>query len=62
MDDAAVTPARHKLDVRDYERMVNAYRQPEGREYAETATHRGGDRVALSAAPDIVVTVPAVLR
>ncbi len=24
MDDAAVTPARHKLDMRDYERMVDA--------------------------------------
>lgn len=44
------------------QRMVDAYRRPEGGGYAEKATHRGGDQVALAAAPDIVVTLPSVLR
>jgi Uma2 family endonuclease len=43
-------------------RVVDAYRRPEGGGYAEQATHRGGDQVPLSAAPDIVVTLPVVLR
>ena len=44
------------------QRVVDAYWRPEGDGYAETATHRGGDQVALSAAPEIVVTTPVVLR
>jgi len=44
------------------QRVVDAYWQPEGGRYAGTATRRGGDQVALSAAPDIVVTIPLVLR
>ena len=44
------------------QRVVDAYWRPEGGGYAETATHRGGDRVALSAAPDIMVALPSVLR
>lgn len=43
-------------------RVVNAYRQPEGNRYVEEMTCRGGDQVALSAAPDIVVALPVVLR
>lgn len=43
-------------------RVVDAYRRPESGSYAEKATHRGGDQVALAAVPDIVVTVPSVLR
>jgi Uma2 family endonuclease len=45
-----------------HQRVVDAYRRPEGGRYAEEATHRRGDQAALSAAPDIVVTVPVVLR
>ena len=44
------------------QRVVDVYWRPEGGRYAETATHRGGNQVTLSAAPDIVVTLPAVLR
>ncbi len=44
------------------QRVVDAYWQPEGGRYAGTATRRGGDQVALSAVPDIVVTIPLVLR
>ena len=44
------------------QRVVDVYTQPEAGGYAETATHRGGDQVPLSAAPEIVVTIPLVLR
>lgn len=44
------------------QRVVDAYRRPEAGRSAESATHRGGDQVELAAAPDIVVTIPSVLR
>ncbi len=44
------------------QRLVDAFWRPDGGGYAETATHRGGDQVTLSAAPDIAVTIPSVLR
>ncbi len=44
------------------QRVVDAYRRPEAGRYAESATHRGGDQVELAAVPDIVVTIPSVLR
>ncbi len=44
------------------ERLVDAYRRPEGGGYAEKAAHRGGDQVALAAAPDLIVTIPLMLR
>jgi Uma2 family endonuclease len=36
-------------------RALDAYRRPADGEYAEVATHRPGDRLALAAAPSIVV-------
>ena len=44
------------------ERVVEVYSRPENGGYAGKAICRGGDQVALSAAPDIVVALPAVLR
>ena len=44
------------------ERVVEAYSQPDGNGYAEEAMHQGGDQVALSAAPGIVMVLPSVLR
>ncbi len=43
-------------------RVVDAYKLPEGGGYAKEVTYRGGDQVPLSAAPDIVVALPVVLR
>ena len=43
-------------------RVVDAYQRPDGGGYAEEVTYRGGDQVPMSAAPDIVVALPVVLR
>ena len=39
---------------------IETYRHPVADSYAETATYRAGDRVALALAPDIVVTLDLV--
>ena len=45
-----------------HQRVVDAYWQPECDGYARDAKRRGGDQVALSAVPEIVVTIPVVFR
>ncbi len=40
-----------------HRRALDAYRRPTGGEYAEVATHRPGDQLALAAAPDLIVTL-----
>jgi Uma2 family endonuclease len=42
-------------------RVVDAYRSPVVEAYGETTTHQAGERVALAAAPEIVVTLDLVL-
>ena len=37
--------------------VLDAYRHPEGGRYAEPEPHRSGDRVALAAMPEIVVSL-----
>jgi Uma2 family endonuclease len=41
-------------------RVVDAYREPAGEGYRETATYRPGEQVALALAPEIVVTLDLV--
>lgn len=38
-------------------RLLDAYRSPEGDGYREMTTHQAGERLALAAAPEIVVTL-----
>ena len=42
-------------------RVLDAYRRPVGGEYAEVATHRPGDQLALAIAPEITVQLDLML-
>lgn len=43
------------VDARDY--VLHAYRRPDGGSYAEQSTHKSGERIALSMAPEITVSM-----
>lgn len=54
----AAIPEYWIVDLR--RRAVDIHRRPDGDGYADRATHQPGDRVALAAAPEIVVALDLV--